>query len=392
KKDGFTKHITSEFQEETYLELALFYHALGLENEAKELLSISPSCVKNELWLAYLSRNDNPDFSVDQLSKCAVSSPEYVFPYRLESLEMLEWARTRNPSWKLDYFLAINYEGVGRKDKALELLTSLKDQPDYWVFYQTRALLLGDTNLEQQKNDLQKANELAPESWRTWYKLIQFYLANKKYDSAVALSEKASKKFPDSFELEFLHSKVLLKNGSYQQCIKILKDIQLLPSEGAGESRIVYEEAHIKYALELIDKRKYKSSVKVLQEAMEWPENIGVGKPYDPEQRKAEYLLAYCYGKIGNKSLANEQLKSIVDYTNEMIERSSPDHYLGLMALKVSGKEDEAETLLSRINNNTEIDSSVKEWINDQYKNEGSNASSQDSAADKYRLLTRIGN
>ncbi|MCK5469706.1 MAG: hypothetical protein KAI99_14400, partial [Cyclobacteriaceae bacterium] len=121
KKDGFIKHITSEFQEETYLELALFYHALGLENEAKELLSISPSCVKNELWLAYLSRNDNPDFSVDQLSKCTASSPEYVFPYRLESLEMLEWARTRNPSWKLDYFLAINYEGVGRKDEALEL-------------------------------------------------------------------------------------------------------------------------------------------------------------------------------------------------------------------------------------------------------------------------------
>ncbi|MCK5467187.1 MAG: hypothetical protein KAI99_01715, partial [Cyclobacteriaceae bacterium] len=89
----------------------------------------------------------------------------------------------------------------------------------------------------------------------------------------------------------------------------------------------------------------------------------------------------------GNKSLANEQLKSIVDYTNEMIEHSIPDHYLGLMALKISGKEDEAEALLSRINSNTEIDSEVKQWINDQYKNAGSATNET-----KYSVLTQIAN
>lgn len=386
KKDDFTNLIANEFPEETYLELAIFYNSLGLTGNAEELLSLSPSCVKNELWLAYLHRFDNPQKSADLLSKSIDTSPEYVFPYRRESLEMLEWGRKQQPSWKLDYYLAMVYVSVGRVDEGVELMTSLNDQPDFWVFYVTRAALLGKTNSEQQKSDLLRANEMAPESWRTWYRLIQFYLSNKDYESALALSKKAIKKFPDSFELEFLHSRVLLKNGDYQQCIKILKDIQLLPSEGAGASRVVYEEAHIQYALELIGKKDYKSSVKVLKEAMEWPENIGVGKPYDPEQRKAEYMLAYCYDKLGNKPLADEQLKNIIDYTRKTIDKSRPDHYLGLIALKISGKDSEAKALLAQINNSPEFDSDVKQWITEQYNNSGHEAET------KYRLLVRIAN
>ncbi|MCK5702135.1 MAG: DUF5107 domain-containing protein, partial [Cyclobacteriaceae bacterium] len=63
KKDDFSKRITNEFPEETYLELALFYHSLGLTSEAANVISDGPSCVKNDLWLAYLNRTNNPDLS-----------------------------------------------------------------------------------------------------------------------------------------------------------------------------------------------------------------------------------------------------------------------------------------------------------------------------------------
>ena len=138
---------------------------------------------------------------------------------------------------------------------------------------------------------------------------------------------------------------------------------------------------------ELIQKKKYKSSVKVLHDALEWPENIGVGKPYNPEQRKEKYLLAYCYKKLGNKSLVDEQMGNIINYTKETIDLPSPEHYLGLMALKVSGKEQEADALLSRINNNSEIDNEVKQWINDQYMNLNSVANEA-----KFSVLVQIAN
>ncbi|MEN8226743.1 MAG: DUF5107 domain-containing protein [Bacteroidota bacterium] len=406
KKESFSKHITSEFPEETYLELALFYHALGLNNEAKELLSITPSCVKNSLWLAYLSRNDDADFSMDLLSKSLASSAEFVFPFRLESLEMQAWARSQTSSWKIDYFQAMAYAGVGRNDEALELLISLKEQPDFWVFYQTRAAFLGSTNLKQQKSDLMKAHQLAPDIWRTWDQLIRFYLANNEYAIAADQSGRAYRKFPENFVLGSLHAKALLKAGEYQQCIKILKGIHMLPAEGATAGHRLWQEAHIRLSLELIEKKRYKASVNTLQDALEWPENLGVGKPYDPEQRKEEFLLAYCYDKLGNKSLSNKHLENIIDYTRNTIDRSKPDHYhfipetidrmpeyyLGLMALKISGQEDEAEALLLQINNSPQFDSNAKQWINDLYNNMDIDSSTKEAYTANMKLSIQVAN
>lgn len=392
KKSSFKKHITNEFPEETYLELALFYYSLGLNKDAIEVLSVGPSIVKNNLWMAYLNRIDNPGLSMDLLSKSIASSAEFVFPYRLESLDMLEWARKEQPSWKLDYFLGIAYEGVGRSDEAAELLISLKEQPDFWVFYLTRANLLGEASLEQQKSDLHKAKELEPESWRTWNQLIQFYLANKEYDIAADLSKKAVREFPNNYSLEFLYAKALLKVGGYQQCINILKDIQILPFEGARESRMIYEEAHIQLALKLIQKKKYTASVKLLHDALEWPENIGVGKPFDPEQRKQEFLLAYCNQKLDKNTRADSYFDSIIAYTQQTIDRPSPDHYLGLMALKLTSNETEAKDLLTKINNRMEFDSNYKIWITDIFRSEGNDYSTQNSDENDYKLIARIAN
>ncbi len=384
-KNHFIGKITNEFSEETYLELALFYHGLGLNEYAKELLTIGPSCVKNNLWLAYLNHNNDPDLSKGLLSKTISNTPDYVFPYRLESLKMLEWVKSQDSSWVIDYLLAINYAGVGREEEALNLLVSLKDQPESWVFYMTRAKMLAKTNKSQQIKDLTKANELAPESWRTWNELILYYLANSEYVIAEDLAKVASKKFSDNYTLSFLYAKSLIKTGSYQQCVKIMEDIDILPFEGANESRRVYEEAHLRLAMEYIDKKKYKTSVKILEESIEWPENIGVGKPFDPEQRKAEYLLAYCYEKLGNNSLKNQRLDNIVDYTTKMISRSQADHILGLMALKYNGKEVDANDLLAKINNDKSFDKDVKLWINDQF-----NGSANKSSKPKYELLEKI--
>lgn len=381
-KNHFSGKITNEFSEETYLELALFYHGLGLNENAKELLAISPTCIKNDLWLAYLDRNDNVGLSKDRLSKISNDIPDYVFPYRLESLKMLEWAKKQNNSWVFDYLLSLNYAGIGREEQALKLLVSLKDQPDSWVFYMTRANMIAKTNKDQQQHDLIKANEIAPESWRTWNELLHYYLANDENEIAVDLSKKATKKFPENYTLSFLYAKSLLKTGNYQQCVKIMVDIDILPFEGANESRRVYEEAHLQLAMQYIDKKKYKTSVKILEKSMEWPENIGVGRPFNPEQRKAEYLLAYCYGKSGDKANNNEYLAKVADFTRETIDRSNPDHILGLLALRQNGKGDEAQDLLSNIKNNNSFSTDVKAWINDTYM--GS------SNKPKYELLEKV--
>jgi hypothetical protein len=55
-----------------------------------------------------------------------------------------------------------------------------------------------------------------------------------------------------------------------------------------------------------------------------------------------------------------------------------------LNALKISGKENEAEALLSQINKSKGISINLKQWITEQYKNSGHEAET------KYPLLVRI--
>ncbi len=390
KKEDFSKRIDGEFPEENYLELALYYHATGLSAEAGEILSMGPSCVKNNLWLAYIKRTDDPDASMDLLSAGITASPEFVFPYRLETLDMLAWAKTLKPSWKLDYYQALAYAAVDRNEEAVELLTALKDQPGSWVFYQTRATFLAGTDPEQQKHDLIRARDLAPESWRTWDQLIRYYLANHAYTLAADLAGEASGKFPDNFILGALHARALVKAGAYQQSIKILKNIHILPSEGTTAGHNVWRDAHIRLGVELIGKKKYKSAVKALREAMEWPENLGVGKPYDPEQRNEELLLAYCYDKLGNSALADEQLQHVVDYTRKTTERSVPDHYLGLLALKHLGKAGEADALLQQINDSPTFNSDTKQWINDRYRHVDRTAQARERDSENMKLVMQV--
>ncbi len=383
-RDKFINEITNEFPGETYLQLALFYYSLGLKENAIELLSMSPSGVMNTFWQAYISRNDYPEKSDELLAKAVAASPAFVFPYRRESMDMLKWAGKQQTSWKPDYYTALLYKGLGRDDEAIALLNAQGDRPDYWVFYATRAALSDEDDPAQQEKDLLRANELAPESWRTWDYLIRFYLKDKKYDKAVAVAKKADKKFSDNYNTGFLYAKTLLRAGNYQQCVHILRNIEILPSEGARESRRVYEEAYRRWALQLIGKKKYKTAVKVLHEALEWPENIGVGKPYDPEERETEYLLAYSYQKLGDKKLADEQLEKIIDYTMKTIDHPRPEIILGLLALKERGKTGKADALLSRINQSAAYDNELKRWINDQYENPGKKVD------DKNGLLTQI--
>ncbi len=50
--------------------------------------------------------------------------------------------------------------------------------------------------------------------------------------------------------------------------------------------------------LENIKNSKLKSAIDILHESKIWPENLGVGKPYNPDERIEHYLIYYCLEKM----------------------------------------------------------------------------------------------
>ncbi|WP_422080495.1 DUF5107 domain-containing protein [Ulvibacterium sp.] len=325
--------IHNEFPEETLLELALQYYSYGLEDEALAVLGKGET-TKNMLWIAYLLRNTDNSKSNTLLNELTQEPIDFVFPYRSETLPILKWAVVQNNHWKLNYYLAQNYLAVGLEQKGKELLNSLKEQPDSDIFYRFRAEIMDKNPYARRLDDLKKALDLNSSNWRVWEEHIQFYLRHKKYEDAYALSRKAYRKFPSNYSIGLSYAKALVNTNRHGEVLKVLDKIQILPYEHARESRDIYERAHMAVAMEQYKKNRLTKVKEVLEKSKEWPENIGVGRPYGPDEREQDFLLALTLEKMGKSQESKSLLENIVSYTKSSDQKNTINHLYGLLAAK----------------------------------------------------------
>jgi len=347
KRFGIENVINNEFPYQSHLELGISYVNLGEVKEALDLFEMAPENPLIDLWVAYLNRDD-PDMVNTYLENVLEADPEFVFPFRRETLEVLEWANSQMDNWKLKYYLALNYWGKGRVEEASKLMTECGTHPDYAPFYLARADLSKKTGSHDVLPDLAKAHDTDKSQWRTWDGLIEYHNGNKNYPEVLELTTQTYEKFPQKYDLGFKHAEALLNNGKYEECIKVMDQIQILPFEHSYGARTVFEQAHLLLALEYIDNKKYREASELVERSLEWPENIGVGKPYDPDTRPQSFLLAFCKGKLGEKSERNSHLTEVIDYT-EQNQRSSPNNLIALLAMKEAKKRGDESKLISTL-------------------------------------------
>ena len=100
------------------------------------------------------------------------------------------------------------------------------------------------------------------------------------------------------------------------------------------------------------------------------PGNIGVGKPYDPDERRQHYLLAYCHQMQNNESEARAYFDNVSTFTQTTMQRSSPNHILGLKAMKKLGQTDEGNNLLQSVLENVGSDTAIGAWLQVVEKND----------------------
>lgn len=323
-KDQFIQNITNELPYQTYLEVALSYYKMGQNQAALSVLERSPEFPLVTIWKAYLQKEP-------ALLRTAVQqSPDLVFPFRLETLEALNWAKDQNQHWKLTYYLGLNLWGKGREKEATQLLESLEEKPDYPYFYLTRAHIRENNHLQAAAlQDLQRALDLQPKSWRIWHELIQFHHRHGAYEAALNNSAKAYQQFADNYTLGMDHVRALVYNRQYAQAIQILEVLKVLPFEGASESRRLYEWAHLGRALEQLQEKQFQAAIRTLDAYKQWPERLGVGKPFNPDERLADHLLAYAYDQTGAKKNADSARDRILTYTEQFPHSNSLDAVLG---------------------------------------------------------------
>jgi len=70
----------------------------------------------------------------------------------------------------------------------------------------------------------------------------------------------------------------------------------------------------LQQAMNLVDKGNYRKALSLLEEAKLWPERLGVGMPYTPDNRQIDYLQAVCYQKLNDSYDQDIHQNGLEDY------------------------------------------------------------------------------
>ncbi|HRE51012.1 MAG TPA: DUF5107 domain-containing protein [Flavitalea sp.] len=387
-QSGFTSLIRNEMPVETYLELAIGYYELGLKSEAIKMLQLAPKNVEVLCWQAFLE--DKP------LNLQGVR-PELVFSFRAETEEVLTTLLEKNDHWIVKYQLGLIKWNNNDLREAKRLFDDCGDQPDYSPFYAGRAKLNAAIGDNAVLKDLLKARDMDKEQWRHGKNLIVYYLDKGQFDQALTLAKEYQNKFPGNDVINILYVKSLMQNKQFSAANAILKQSTILPNEGATEGRRLYKETNLMLALEQMEKKKYKKALEYIAAARLWPENLGVGKPYDEEiDDRLENWLAYeSYTRTGNTKSARKMLDNILAFSLYDPETGRPVHSVNNLvtawAMKKAGKANEALTLLEdRVHDNPSNE--LAKWVLNAYNGEfGDLAGRGNRRGDEdYRILTSL--
>jgi len=318
----------SELAYQTYLELAISYYNRGLIDEAIKLLELGPKESINKIWESFLTKDKNKLKTVVQSSLV-----DFVFPFRRETLETLKWADSIISDWKITYFLGLNLWGKNRIDEAIEKFISLQNIPNHSTFYLSRAHLLKKTNQIDPLKDLKKAYTLDTSNWRVARALANYYMSKEKNKDAIGIIKKTYNQNKLNYIIGMDYVKILIELKKYKTAVSSLNKLHILPYEHAGEGRDLYTSAYFGLTMEEINKKNYTKAINLINTSKKWPEQLGVGKPYNVDERIQDYLLFYCYSKLEN-NVAEKYLKKIIDYSRSNIKNKSVFHWLGLKAIK----------------------------------------------------------
>jgi Tfp pilus assembly protein PilF len=312
-KTQFTSAIRDELPVETYLELALGYYNSGCLDESEQVLKLAPANALVDYWLAFLKYKTGRGFAAE-LTKANEASAAFIFPFRFEDEDVLHWAIGQNNSWQPKYYLALLYKDRDRITESKELFMACGDGPQFAPFYAARAAMpMGQTDLP----DLQKAVALDKPEWRYTKLLTEYYIAHNQPQNALNTVEPFYLSNTGNYVMGILYAKALLLTKRYAQCGKLLAKIDILPFEGATIGRELYREAELTQAVDAIKQKKYAIALNFVTDAKKWPQNLGVGKPYDNEldERLEDWAAYLCYQTLGKNKDAQTSLQAIIAFT-----------------------------------------------------------------------------
>ncbi|WP_426485865.1 DUF5107 domain-containing protein [Flavobacterium sp. 2] len=384
-KNAFSAAIQNEMPEQTFLELGIWYNNISRKEEALKVFSIAEPSAEIIYWKAFL---ENKPIDVSKIK------PGTSFPFRNETAEVLKSLIKTNDQYQLKYHLGLIEWNRNSISEAKELFSQCGTKPIDPAFYGAKASLFKDDSAIVLVS-LQQAIKLDPQGWRYHKMLAEYYIAQKQFDKGLSTAESFYKKHQDNYLIGMLYAKTLLLNKKYREADMFLTKLQILPFEGATAGRQLYHEAKLMQALAEIKNKQYKKALQFIADAKLFPENLGVGKPYDEniDERLENWLDYQCYSSLGNKEMASRSLDKIVAFhpvvDNTVMNFLPANQLVSAWAIEKTSSSQEAEKWI-KTQAALYPTNKIVQWTLLSYTKKPSNILSEDEKDGEVRIIEKL--
>ncbi len=284
----------------TYISAGLWEEGIGvLEEYMKDREKVYPLVY---YYLGFIwDRKGEKERARKLFERGSIEAPNFVFPNQLESLDVLDTALRYNPSDGCAlYYLGNLLYALGREDEALEVWGRARGNLRFPVLY--RNLALGykrvRENFEKAREYYEKAIEME-KNWRLYLELDRLLGERKETRKRLELLLSAPDGIRSKSQVAARLAEIYLELGDYDKTIELLMSNTFHPWEGEVRMREIYYRAYLGRGKKLFEDGKYEEALESFQKALEYPRNIGVGKPYYAKDEEAREWLEKTLAKLG---------------------------------------------------------------------------------------------
>lgn len=333
---------------ESYLELALLYLANGFKADAVDILKDINSRVAwptIKMWLGHLTGDK-------ALYEEALALPTgYCYPFRLETIPVLEEASAMFPESHLPHYYLGNLLYEKQPDRAVkEWEKCIELKPDFALAYRNigYANWLLYQNFPKAKECYLKAIELDGDSALYLEECDQVLEAmgedvRFRFDLLKSHHETAVKRYhPLCKEVE-----TGTYVGEYDYVLNLLEKCYFPTREGVANFHDVYVDALLMAGKEKLVEGYAEEAVALYNKAFEYPENhqVFLVDKRTPRDAQIYVAIAQAYEKMGNKELARENYEKAAQVN---VKKTNYRYFKGV-ALKALGKKAEAKELFKAL-------------------------------------------
>ncbi len=384
---------------QTYLELSLDYANAGCWEDAINVLTVDGTSLSEDqrdypMWDYFLGyyyqQLGDHELALDHYKQASGKNPDYCFPFRLESIRILEAAIKTNPSDAQARYYLGNLLFETQPEQALILWEKASElELDFptlyrnlgWAYYKIR------NDIPEAIRCYEKAVSLNNKDQRLLYELDLAYTDGRiSPEKRLKILQDNHRAIADNNVSDALAREVMLlvQLGRYDEALDVTSNNYFRQWEGISKAYSSYVDSHLLRGWDHFQKGRIEQALEDYLKALEYPDNMMVAEPYrGGRSTQVHYFIGTAYEKLGDLDKAKDHFRKAA--TKRQHSGLSEIHFYRALALdKLENTGEAAEIFEGLIRLGRE---SLENPEEDFFAKFGEKQTADDKRADAYYLV-----